>query len=51
VGYTVGDLVAEFLIAAGLTTAYGILSVHNWPVNEPAIAGVVLFALTRCHLE
>lgn len=33
-GYAVGDLVAEFLIAAGVTTAFGIVSVHNIPILD-----------------
>lgn len=32
--YTVGDLVAEFLQAAGVMTAFGIVSVHNIPVLD-----------------
>jgi acetolactate synthase-1/2/3 large subunit len=32
--YTVGDLVAEFLAAAGVETAFGIVSVHNIPVLD-----------------
>ena len=28
----VGDLVAEFLQAAGVTTAFGVVSVHNIPM-------------------
>ena len=32
--YTVGDLVAEFLAAAGVTTAFGIVSVHNIPILD-----------------
>jgi len=32
--YTVGDLVAEFLAAAGVTTAFGIVSIHNIPVLD-----------------
>ncbi len=32
--YTVGDLVAEFLTAAGVTTAFGIASVHNIPMLD-----------------
>jgi acetolactate synthase-1/2/3 large subunit len=32
--YTVGDLVAEFLHAAGVTTAFGIVSVHNIPMLD-----------------
>ena len=27
--YDVGDLVAELLAAAGVTTAFGIVSIHN----------------------
>ena len=34
VAYTVGDLVAEFLAAAGVTTAFGIVSVHNVPILD-----------------
>jgi len=34
VAYTVGDLVAEFLAAAGVTTAFGIVSVHNIPILD-----------------
>jgi len=32
--YTVGDLVAEFLAAAGATTAFGIVSIHNIPLLD-----------------
>lgn len=32
--YNVGDLVAEFLAAAGVTTAFGIVSVHNIPMLD-----------------
>lgn len=32
--YTVGDLIAEFLAAAGVTTAFGIVSVHNIPILD-----------------
>ena len=32
--YTVGDLVAEFLSHCGLTTAFGIASVHNIPMLD-----------------
>ncbi|MBY0329580.1 MAG: thiamine pyrophosphate-binding protein [Acetobacteraceae bacterium] len=32
--YTVGDLVAEFLDAAGVTTAFGIVSIHNIPILD-----------------
>jgi acetolactate synthase-1/2/3 large subunit len=32
--YTVGDLVAEFLGAAGVTTAFGIVSIHNIPILD-----------------
>lgn len=32
--YTVGDLVAEFLTQCGVTTAFGIASVHNIPMLD-----------------
>jgi acetolactate synthase-1/2/3 large subunit len=32
--YTVGDLVAEFLTRIGVTTAFGIVSVHNVPMLD-----------------
>ncbi len=32
--YTVGDLVAEFLSACGVTTAFGITSIHNIPMLD-----------------
>jgi acetolactate synthase-1/2/3 large subunit len=32
--YTVGDLVAEFLSRIGVTTAFGIVSVHNIPMLD-----------------
>ncbi|MBV8613526.1 MAG: thiamine pyrophosphate-binding protein, partial [Acetobacteraceae bacterium] len=32
--YTMGDLVAEFLAACGVTTVFGIASVHNIPVLD-----------------
>ena len=32
--YTVGDLLAEFLAASGVTTAFGIVSVHNVPLLD-----------------
>ncbi len=32
--YTVGDLVAEFLSACGVSTAFGIASVHNIPMLD-----------------
>jgi acetolactate synthase-1/2/3 large subunit len=32
--YTVGDLVAEFLGAAGVATAFGIVSIHNIPILD-----------------
>lgn len=32
--YTVGDLVAEFLAAAGIETGFGIVSVHNIPMLD-----------------
>ena len=32
--YTVGDLIAEFLSACGVTTVFGIASVHNIPMLD-----------------
>jgi acetolactate synthase I/II/III large subunit len=32
--YTVGDLIAEFLSACGITTVFGIASVHNIPMLD-----------------
>ncbi len=32
--YTVGDLVAEFLTACGVATAFGIVSIHNIPMLD-----------------
>ncbi len=32
--YAVGDLVAEFLATAGVTTVFGIVSVHNIPILD-----------------
>jgi acetolactate synthase I/II/III large subunit len=32
--YTVGDLVAEFLAGAGVSTAFGIVSIHNIPILD-----------------
>ena len=32
--YTVGDMVAEFLSACGVTTVFGIASVHNIPMLD-----------------
>ena len=32
--YTVGDLVAEFLSACGVSTVFGIASVHNIPMLD-----------------
>ena len=34
IDYTVGDLVAEFLSACGVTTVFGIASVHNIPMLD-----------------
>ncbi|MBM3524022.1 MAG: thiamine pyrophosphate-binding protein [Alphaproteobacteria bacterium] len=33
-GFTVGDLVAEFLARCGVTTAFGVVSVHNIPMLD-----------------
>jgi len=32
--YHVGDLVAEFLAAAGVSTAFGVVSLHNIPLLD-----------------
>jgi acetolactate synthase-1/2/3 large subunit len=49
--YTVGDLVAEFLTACGVTTVFGIASVHNIPMLD-AIGrrNAVRFVMTRGEL-
>jgi len=31
---TVGDIVAEFLQSVGVTTAFGVVSVHNTPMLD-----------------
>ena len=50
-GYTVGDLVAEFLTACGVTTVFGIASVHNIPMLD-AIGrrNTIRFIMTRGEL-
>jgi acetolactate synthase I/II/III large subunit len=49
--YTVGDLVAEFLSACGVTTVFGIASVHNIPMLD-AIGrrNSIRFMMTRGEL-
>jgi acetolactate synthase-1/2/3 large subunit len=49
--YTVGDLVAEFLSACGVTTVFGIASVHNIPMLD-AIGrrNTIRFIMTRGEL-
>jgi acetolactate synthase I/II/III large subunit len=49
--YAVGDLVAEFLSACGVTTAFGIASVHNIPMLD-AIGrrNTIRFVMTRGEL-
>jgi acetolactate synthase-1/2/3 large subunit len=49
--YTVGDLVAEFLSQCGVTTVFGIASVHNIPMLD-AIGrrNAVHFVMTRGEL-
>jgi acetolactate synthase-1/2/3 large subunit len=49
--YTVGDLVAEFLAACGVTTVFGIASVHNIPMLD-AIGrrNAIRFVMTRGEL-
>ncbi len=46
--YKVGDLVADFLAGAGVTTAFGIVSIHNIPILD-AIGrrGLIRFVPTR----
>ncbi len=46
--YNVGDLVADFLAGAGVSTAFGIVSIHNIPILD-AIGrrGAIRFAPTR----
>lgn len=46
--YTVGDLFAEFLTACGVTTAFGIASIHNIPILD-AIGrrNVIRFIMAR----
>jgi acetolactate synthase I/II/III large subunit len=48
VGYTVGDLVAEFLSRCGARVAFGIASVHNLPILD-AISrrSEIRFVMTR----
>ena len=49
--YTVGDLVAEFLTRCGVTTVFGIASVHNIPMLD-AIGrrNAIRFVMTRGEL-
>jgi hypothetical protein len=39
--YTIGDMVAEFLSACGVTTAFGIASVQNIPMLRRAFGGTI----------
>ncbi len=49
--YTVGDVVAEFLSACGVSTVFGIASVHNIPMLD-AIGGrnTIRFMMARGEL-
>ncbi|MFO1026492.1 MAG: thiamine pyrophosphate-binding protein [Acetobacteraceae bacterium] len=49
--YTVGDLVAEFLTACGVTTVFGIASVHNIPMLDGiGRRNAIRFVMTRGEL-
>lgn len=49
--YTVGDLVAEFLAACGVATAFGVVSVHNIPMLDGiGRRNAVRFVMTRGEL-
>ncbi|HVZ08039.1 thiamine pyrophosphate-binding protein [Rhodopila sp.] len=49
--YTVGDLVAEFLAACGVTTVFGIASVHNIPMLDGiGRRNAIRFVMTRGEL-
>ena len=46
--YNVGDLIAEFLSACGVTTAFGIISVHNIPMLDGiGRRNAIHFVMTR----
>lgn len=47
-GYTVGDLIAEFLESYGIDAAFGVISIHNMPILD-AIGrrGKVRFVMSR----
>jgi acetolactate synthase-1/2/3 large subunit len=50
-GYTVGDLVAEFLTQCGVSTAFGIASVHNIPMLDAIGRGnAIRFVMARGEL-
>ena len=49
--YNVGDLVAEFLSLCGVTTAFGIVSVHNIPTLDGiGRRNAIRFVMTRGEL-
>ncbi len=49
--YNVGDLVAEFLSLCGVTTAFGIVSVHNIPMLDGiGRRNAIRFVMTRGEL-
>jgi len=49
--YNVGDLVAEFLALCGVTTAFGVVSVHNIPMLDGiGRRNAIRFVMTRGEL-
>ena len=49
--YTVGDLIADFLVQCGVETAFGIVSVHNIPMLDAVARGNrIRFVMTRGEL-
>jgi acetolactate synthase-1/2/3 large subunit len=49
--YNVGDLVAEFLAACGVSTAFGVVSVHNIPMLDGiGRRNAIRFVMTRGEL-
>ncbi len=49
--YTVSDLIAEFLSACGVSTVFGIASVHNIPMLDSISRGnAIRFVMTRGEL-
>ena len=49
--YNIGDLVAEFVALCGVTTAFGIVSVHNIPMLDGiGRRNAIRFVMTRGEL-